>query len=187
MSEPVSNPHTPQSVAELLGLHDEEFVRCAYLSILGRPADPGGFAEYLRQIRLGMDKRMLLVVIATSAEGRAIHADERLPGLPELIIQVDSEKNRSFFSRLMSRWMADALKPLSVQVEASGHRVALQIKTIQEQIDRLDAAVGTLSAADQSSHHDRLELSELRRMTLHARQIYFHLRDAAAKHSRTSV
>ena len=38
---------------ELVGFHDEEFVRTAYRAVLGREPDDAGLAEYLGKLRSG--------------------------------------------------------------------------------------------------------------------------------------
>ncbi len=55
---------------ELLGLADGRFVRCAYLTVLGRPAEPGGFHGYRGQLRAGISKTAILASLRESAEGR---------------------------------------------------------------------------------------------------------------------
>lgn len=67
------------SAAELMELHDREFVECAYWTLLGRPADLDGLAHYRRHLRKGTPKAHLLWQLTRSDEGQAHGAI--LPGL----------------------------------------------------------------------------------------------------------
>ncbi|MEE4454245.1 hypothetical protein [Novosphingobium resinovorum] len=68
-----------ESLAELLSLHDRAFVRCAYLTLLGRPVDPDGMTSYLRLVRRGERKIAIVSRLVRSREGCDFDAD--LPGL----------------------------------------------------------------------------------------------------------
>ena len=58
------------SLDELLFLADRAFVRCAFLTLLGRHVDPDGEAYYLSRLRRGYAKIALLKQLRRSAEGR---------------------------------------------------------------------------------------------------------------------
>ncbi len=58
------------SLAELLFWDDAEFVRCAFVTVLGRPADPESECFYTNQVREGLSKRDILWKLRTSGEGR---------------------------------------------------------------------------------------------------------------------
>ncbi len=71
---------TPESLHELLALHDEQFVDAAYLSILRRHPDPDGRAHFLQSVRSGrLSKAEVLGRLRYSHEGR--QQDVRLAGL----------------------------------------------------------------------------------------------------------
>lgn len=72
-----------RSVSEIMRADGEIFVRWAYITMLGRPADAGGLAFYLRRMSEGKTKVSILKQMKKSAEGRAYHA--RLPGLGNAI------------------------------------------------------------------------------------------------------
>ena len=56
---------------DLLGFHDEEFVRTAYRVILGREPDDAGLAEYLGKLRSGRYNKIdILTSLRFSPEGR---------------------------------------------------------------------------------------------------------------------
>ena len=80
MSAPTEKPKlTPPNKAKdletLLQYHDTQFIECAYLSILDRPADIEGSAYYLKRIRRGFSKIGILAQLCLSEEGagRAIN------------------------------------------------------------------------------------------------------------------
>lgn len=76
--EPIA-PVVASTLEELLAHHDQQFVRCAYQTLLGRAPDSEGFGYYLGRLRTGISKIRLLKQIRFSVEGKA-HAAE-LPGL----------------------------------------------------------------------------------------------------------
>ena len=65
---------------ELVGFHDEEFVRTAYRAVLGREPDDAGLAEYLGKLRSGhYNKIDILNSLKFSPEGR--NANVQIEGL----------------------------------------------------------------------------------------------------------
>jgi hypothetical protein len=67
------------SLTELLAWHDVDFVRCAYVTILGRQPDPQGEAYYTNRIRAGRSKLEALWQLRRSHEGS--HHDPGIAGL----------------------------------------------------------------------------------------------------------
>jgi hypothetical protein len=64
------NPYLrANSLAELLSWHDLDFVRCAYVTVLGRQPDPGGEEYYVDRVRRGYSKFGILWQLRTSREG----------------------------------------------------------------------------------------------------------------------
>lgn len=68
-----------RSVREIMRADGEAFVRWAYVTMLGRPAEAEGLAFYLRRMSEGKTKVSILKQMKKSAEGRAYRA--KLPGL----------------------------------------------------------------------------------------------------------
>jgi hypothetical protein len=67
-----SNPfHRASSLDELLSWHDVDFVRCAYVTVLGRQPDPEGEAYYARRMREGRSKLEVLWQLRRSNEARS--------------------------------------------------------------------------------------------------------------------
>ena len=54
----------------ILQLHDEAFISQAYEAILFRPVDSSGLANYLSQVRAGVDRERILEEMAESPESR---------------------------------------------------------------------------------------------------------------------
>lgn len=70
-TEDARNPFIRASSLEgLLAWNDVEFVRCAYVTIIGRQPDSGGEAFYARRIREGHSKLEILWQLRRSREGK---------------------------------------------------------------------------------------------------------------------
>jgi hypothetical protein len=64
-----ANPyHRANSLAELLSWHDADFVRCAYVTVLGRQPDREGEKFYLQRLRSGRPKLEVLRHLRASPE-----------------------------------------------------------------------------------------------------------------------
>ena len=68
---------------ELLSYNDEHFIRCAYLTLLGRTPDADGMAFYLKKIRAGISKTQILYQMKSGKEGKSHQTN--LTGLDKLI------------------------------------------------------------------------------------------------------
>lgn len=79
MMQAADEPQAASTLDELLALHDQQFVRCAYLTLFGRAADPQGLQYYTARLRAGHAKLGVLRQLCKSAEARTQAA--RLPGL----------------------------------------------------------------------------------------------------------
>ncbi len=70
MHDESGNPYLrANSLDELLSWNDVDFVRCAYVTVLGRPPDPTGEVDFTRQIRSGVSKLDVLWRLRNSIEG----------------------------------------------------------------------------------------------------------------------
>lgn len=138
MMEALGASKAAESAEQLLALHDEEFVRCAYVTVLGRQADQGGFANYLDQIRRGADKEKILLALATSPEGRKVDT-LRLPGLKEIVDA--SQRNRSsLLSRALARLLSGALRPMFARLNGVEYRIDKLNELVQRRLGYVDAA-----------------------------------------------
>jgi len=68
---------------ELLAHHDQQFIYCAYQTLLKRDPDTEGLVHYLEQLRMGCSKIQILWQLRMSKEGRA-HVSS-LPGLDNVL------------------------------------------------------------------------------------------------------
>jgi len=80
-----SNSTAPASLAELMDLHDAEFVKAAYLIMLARPADPIGLNYYVNRLRRGYGRFSVLEQLARSHE--ACENWRALPGMSQAIMK----------------------------------------------------------------------------------------------------
>jgi hypothetical protein len=72
-----------ESLAELMNLADEDFIYCAFWTMLGRGADPEGYTYYIARLRRGISKASILHQMRKSKEGQLHGAD--LTGLREML------------------------------------------------------------------------------------------------------
>lgn len=80
---PMTRSSTANTLDELLSQHDQDFVFCAYQTLLGREPDPMGLQYYLSRVRRGISKSQTVAQLAVSAECKARNL--QLPGLDALI------------------------------------------------------------------------------------------------------
>ncbi len=62
--------HRAKSLAELLAWNDLDFVRCAYVTLLGRQPDPTGQTHFVALIRAGHSKLEVLWLLRQSPEAK---------------------------------------------------------------------------------------------------------------------
>src|SRR3546814_8783208 len=63
--------HRAASLEDLCRFSDANFIRCAFVTILGRQPDPDGEAHYLDGLRRGTSKLGIISDLRVSAEGNA--------------------------------------------------------------------------------------------------------------------
>ena len=137
---------------DLLGYHDEAFVRNAYRVILKRDPDDAGLAEYLRQLRSGRYSKIdIATSLRFSPEGR--NANVQIAGLG----------NRSVFRKLYRVPVAGYLLRLAVAIvrlpvlitnfrQAESHNAA--------QLERVANHVNEATAQLSSEIREQLELNQ---------------------------
>lgn len=86
------------SLEELLGWSDADFVRCAYVTMLGRQPEDGGEGYYLDRIRRGHSKLQVLWELRRSPEGKA--HDPGISGLDRALRRAALER-RPIIGRLI--------------------------------------------------------------------------------------
>lgn len=130
MYDPYDGSSPAQSIDELLKLNDEDFVRCAYVSVLGREVDSDGLASYVGHVRAGADRLTLIHAIANSDEG--IMRDRALlVGLHEALQQVERDRP-SFISRLLAEPISRALRPAFARMDVCNYRLSKIEYLVQE-------------------------------------------------------
>jgi FkbM family methyltransferase len=135
MNSPRQNTEPVTHARELLSLHDEKFVRCAYLSVLQRPADPSGLSYYVGRLRQGTAKELVVTELARSPEGRSRVND--LPGLQELVRR--TRPSRSIVSRLFRRLVWGSQQTLAAQLRQIDNALYRMSETVTTRFDRLEA------------------------------------------------
>jgi glycosyltransferase involved in cell wall biosynthesis len=100
---------SPITAEDLLAYDDEQFIRAAYLSILGRSPDADGFSHYLNRVRSGVSKMEILSQIRLSdeAQGRAIF----ITGLDEAVKR--RQRRRFPLAGAIARWFSSNTKGTS--------------------------------------------------------------------------
>lgn len=137
---------------DLLGYHDEAFVRNAYRVILKRDPDDAGLAEYLRQLRSGRYSKIdIATSLRFSPEGR--NANVHIAGLG----------NRSIFRKLYRVPVVGYLLRLAVAIvrlpvlitnfrQAESHNAA--------QLERVANHINEATAQLSSEIREQLELNQ---------------------------
>jgi FkbM family methyltransferase len=115
------------SLAKMLSLHDENFVRNAYAVLLGREPDPRGLHSHLAHLRVGAGRFAILAEMRLSAEGRG--RDPRVSGLDAAI--------RSYRRRRVPG-LGHALRWAGKGLERA--RIRRKLSMIETQLDLLEQA-----------------------------------------------
>jgi hypothetical protein len=186
----MNQPQPPEeiTVEELLGLYDETFITKAYEVILYRAPDPGGLANYLAQVRAGVDKAQIIVELAQSQEGK--DRPLRLLGLRDLIAEYPRRAS-TFFSRMVRRLATPSLEPTARQLRAidnhmylleqslarQGKQIAELLSSVQHLAESLD---GLSSTVRTTSNDVAIQLPPLATMSPSVARIYAKLKAAIA-------
>lgn len=98
------NPYLrANSLAELLTWDDVDFVRCAYVTVLGRQPDEGGEFHFTNRLRMGDSKYAILWNLRRSDEGPG--HDPGIAGLDRTLRREALRRNRLF------GWLVRAVVP----------------------------------------------------------------------------
>ena len=132
----------PTAVVGLLNLHDARFVRAAYQCILHRPADPGGFSNYLARVRSGVPKPQIVQELALSEEGR--RASPALSGLETLPALMSP--GRGILTRLVDRIFSRGLVPLQHRANAQDNQLGAVTDELYERLNHLQWTISRLES-----------------------------------------
>lgn len=130
------------TLSELLALHDQQFVRGAYKTLLGRSPDPEGFEYYLDRVRTGFSKIQIVTQLCLSNEGKAYSSD--LPGLNAAIARYQKQ-NKSFLGIILKAFNAgEGNGPAERKIRAIENQIFLFEEKNQERFDQIDSAISSL-------------------------------------------
>lgn len=174
-----------KTVNELLSYHNEQFVHCAYITLLGRSPDQVGLSYYLDRLATGLsNKAQVLVQLVESDEAKNNKTD--LPGLYKLIAM--QKKCNHWFWRIFYSNI-DLERHLNRLEYELGGVVGLVQQTQQKSMVRfecLEKAISTLQATINNSGEAGLPLSEAHSqkdfvdLTPSAQKIYVQLKNVLA-------
>jgi len=192
MNEQPMATRPAHSVERLLSLYDEDFVRCAYQTILGRDPDRSGLENYLRQVRRGIAKQQIVAELALSPEGKRCSID--VPGLREAIA-VYAKRRPSILARLYRRVTSDSYESIARILDnrlfALEQRITQQSTQITELLDWLKRdpqqdARETFPLADDYRARDAAQSASLPPHTFRVAELYSELKTAIAAKSKKS-
>lgn len=137
----IESGQPPESLSELLSLYDRAFVRCAYLTLLGRPVDPDGMISYLRLVRRGERKIAIVSRLVRSREGRDFDAD--LSGLAKGL--ADYRRSRwPLIGRLFLVLKgSDGDSPRDYRLRAIENTIHAHAADMFDKLDRLETVVAS--------------------------------------------
>ncbi|QTX22072.1 FkbM family methyltransferase [Comamonas aquatica] len=207
-SAPVNMSLTPALVAaatldELLAQHDQSFIQCAYLTLLGREPDPEGLNYYLSRLRTGYSKIQILAQLSLSNEGKAYAP--KFSGLDVAIARY--QKSKSPLLGWLYRWINGLegnhpnerkLRSIENQLFAFSHESKCRFNQLETAIASLhhlvaqEAQVITAevtgedliaSGKSKTISVQPPEPEGLKQLSSRAKDIYFQLKKAAAMHA----
>ncbi len=156
--------HRADTLTNLSAFADVDFVRCSYVTILGRQPDPEGEAYYLARLRSGVAKLSILRQLRNSQEGR-----NHDPGIAGLDRALRRHRNTSlpligFLIRWVTRREGDSivqrpLRALENQQALEARRAALRFLHINHLLHELDGSVVSLHSEIERLNRDVLRLN----------------------------
>ena len=205
ITPPMNRLSTAHTLDELLSYHDQDFVFCAYITLLGREPDPEGLRYYLARVRQGVGKIEILSQLRLSPEGKARGASPlagldavvtpyrylKLPVIGSLLgfligVQgpgVNHQKLNAIENQICV--LGDENRHRFVQLEqamASLHHVVMQ------QVHSVGADLGDASnPSEVAAATDGIrppEFESLKQLSPRAREIYLQLKKSAAIHAK---
>lgn len=138
----------PASTHDLLAMHDVAFVQAAYRVLLGREADDSGLAAFVKQVRHGDDKALVVMRLAQSDEGRQRRVS--LDGLEELL-RTHAPQQRSWPVRALRRLSHTFVRPAQEPLERT-------LRVLDNRLYRIELALEHQSG---KLHHLREASSQM--------------------------
>jgi hypothetical protein len=147
----------PRDANELLALHDATFVRAAYRSLLGRPADDEGMRFYVGRLRAGVSKDQVVLELADSPEATQ-RGEFTLPGLQALRMRQPSPP--SIAQRIFKRLLGPALEPILTRLRIIENAIGrstddrTSMELARRTADKLDLLADRIRALPDSRAED---------------------------------
>ncbi len=144
MSVPSGEARNPylraNSLPELLAWDDVNFVRCAYVTILGRQPDAVGEAYYTARVRGGRSKKEILWQLRKSSEGR--QHDPGIAGLDRALKAARWQRLKPFGRSPAGR----AMQNIAVAPESSAilPRLEQRFSAVEDKLDRMQRSLSLL-------------------------------------------
>ncbi len=91
---------------------DEDFLALAYRLLLGREADPAGYVDGLRQLRRGVDRLSMMLVLARSSEAQAYLGQPLGPELVQSLQRLAPGRKGAVLLRAF-KWFRTSSAPAS--------------------------------------------------------------------------
>lgn len=82
-----------KNIYEIFTLNGHEFITMAYTTLLEREPDVQGMAYYLGRLAVGISKTEVIVMLASSQEGKNTDASDKVIGLKSLIREYKLDKH----------------------------------------------------------------------------------------------
>jgi hypothetical protein len=162
------NPYLrANSLPELLAWDDADFVRCAYVTVLGRQPDPMGEAHFTNRIRMGDSKHTILWQLRQSEEAR--YHDPGIAGFDRALKREALRRNRVYGwvvraalpgegtsrqdrgFRQLRNMLAVISAQISRQSDAAGAIQTVGLEKIAGDLARLSDHLATSNARQESS------------------------------------
>lgn len=192
-------PTTASTLPELLACNDKNFVECAYQALLGREPDPEGLIYYLERLRRGYSKMQIVAQLRLSNEGQAKNSQligldtaikryqkEQLPLIGWILrLFSDKEGNRPIERKFRS--IENQIFLFSDESSRRFNQLEMTLAGLQHFIIQgKQSIVVDLGGEQKDSLNPKLinpiltkEPDELKKLTPHAKNIYFQLKTAA--------
>jgi len=144
-----------RSAHQLCSLWDSDFVRSAYLTLLGREADLEGERLFTAQLRSGVAKTQIILALRSSAEARTTPVE--LPGLRRRLTMARLFK-LPFVARLAIPWAGEysnsrgararrRLENDVARLRRDSEVTATFVARLSERVERLMARMNELESA----------------------------------------
>jgi FkbM family methyltransferase len=145
---PSSLPAVASTLPDLLARYDQDFVECAYRTLLGRAPDPEGFSYYLGRLRTGVPKMRTVTQLCESQEGKKYAA--KLSGLDNAVRQFRRRERPVFGWFALQFDQREGTNSVDRQLRALENQLWLLSNATAQRFNQMERA---LAAVHQSIMH----------------------------------